>query len=48
MNSDRTRHLQTSTTTELDAVPADLIKEILAACDLEASTASEGSSLESN
>jgi hypothetical protein len=28
-------------------VPAELIKEIFTACDLEVSTASEGSSLES-
>ena len=59
MNPERTRHLQggstaerrrtqqTFRTTELYVVPAGLINNILTACDLEASTASEASSQES-
>ena len=51
MNPSRTRHLQetqqTFRTTNIYKVPADLIKEIFTACDLEASTASEASSQES-
>ena len=45
--AERRRTQQTFRTTELYRVPADLIKEIFTACDLEASTASEASSQES-
>jgi len=45
--AERRRTQQTFRTTELYKVPADLIKEIFTACDLDASTASEASSLES-
>jgi hypothetical protein len=45
--AERRRTQQTFRTTELYKVPADLIKEIFTACDLEASTASEASSQES-
>ena len=52
MNPQRTRHLekaqQTLKTTDLYKIPAELVKEILTACDLEASTASEGSNPESD
>ena len=44
--AERRRTQLTFRTRELYVVPADLIKEIFTACDLDASTASEGSSLE--
>jgi site-specific DNA-cytosine methylase len=52
MNPSRTRHLQGGSTaerirTDLYKVPADLIKEIFIACDLDASTASAASSQDS-
>jgi hypothetical protein len=46
--AERRRTQQTFRTTDLYKVPAELIKEIFTACDLEASTPSEGSSLESD
>ena len=46
--AERRQTQQTFRTTELYVVPADLIKEIFTACDLEVATASEGSNPESD
>jgi hypothetical protein len=46
--AERRRTQQTFRTTDLYKVPAELIREIFTACDLEASTASEAVNSESS